>query len=574
MLLGMDIGNFKSFAATQGARLAPITLIYGPNSAGKSSLIQSLLMIKQTIESNSRRNYLLTNGSHAKLGNYKSLVHKHDLNNILRLNIGYTSDIGFLDEMLNRPKTKGHKIYISMEFMPDKNGSDHNAILRTVDYTIDYGDILSLSFTLDDHAYDICNGVNSKHADYFSYKFNDVESIDSLISFLRCAENTTGSYLYDDGNNSYEYDLYSEESFLEEDKDIDIVSYESLEEAEEEPDDERIWDDFRISQDCVGFLDDFSDIEDEKANDDYQHLKDYDINGNNIASADYIIDSAIADKKADSISNNYESLHIFKNSRISEWIFPNKMYNLDYSSYYGNIYMLPNKILDNISKSIVNTFNNISYLGPLREHPTRYYYTKGNDDSNVGTKGENIAEVLYKHKEAIESRLSNYFELFQIPYKLEIKKIGDELIGEIIVITLIDSRTNVAVTPADVGFGICQILPILVEGIISQQKIICVEQPEIHLHPRLQASLADYFIDTSKDNQWILETHSETLILRLLRRIKEKVISHKDVSVLYVSPNENGAKLMELRLDEHGDFMDQWPDGFFEDRYDDIFIGG
>ena len=63
-----------------------------------------------------------------------------------------------------------------------------------------------------------------------------------------------------------------------------------------------------------------------------------------------------------------------------------------------------------------------------------------------------------------------------------------------------------------------------------------------------------------------METHSEHLILRLQRLVREKKIKPEDVSVIYVSRGPEGAKSERLRLDEEGDFIDEWPDGFFPER--------
>jgi hypothetical protein len=126
-----------------------------------------------------------------------------------------------------------------------------------------------------------------------------------------------------------------------------------------------------------------------------------------------------------------------------------------------------------------------------------------------------------------------------------------------------------------------EIASLLVQGMILSEdskggasRIICVEQPEIHLHPRLQASMADFFINTAAKNnniQWILETHSEALITRLQRRIREKKISSRDVSILYINPlGKKGSTIQELRLDEDGEFIDLWPDGFFVETFNDM----
>ena len=72
-----------------------------------------------------------------------------------------------------------------------------------------------------------------------------------------------------------------------------------------------------------------------------------------------------------------------------------------------------------------------------------------------------------------------------------------------------------------------------------------------------------------------LETHSETLMLRLQRRIRQKKIKPEDVSVLYVNPvKDEGSVIMELELDEQGRFLDEWPDGFFEEGYREMYEEG
>lgn len=126
--------------------------------------------------------------------------------------------------------------------------------------------------------------------------------------------------------------------------------------------------------------------------------------------------------------------------------------------------------------------------------------------------------------------------------------------------------------------------PIIVQSLLSKQNMILIEQPELHLHPRLQAELGDLFIDSAlgeSKNTLIIETHSEHLILRLLRRIRETAegnldegqipIAPDDLAVVYAKPTENGTKLVHLRVTEDGDFADPWPDGFFAERARELF---
>jgi hypothetical protein len=144
-------------------------------------------------------------------------------------------------------------------------------------------------------------------------------------------------------------------------------------------------------------------------------------------------------------------------------------------------------------------------------------------------------------------------------------------------LALIDLRTNSVVTHRDVGIGITQVLPVLVMAYGSNNKILAMEQPEIHLHPALQAELGDIFIESAlgeRKNTFILETHSEHLILRLQRRIREGKIRPEDIGVIFVEPlSDRGSRVVELSVDEDGDFIDSWPGGFFEESYREKFTG-
>ncbi len=144
-------------------------------------------------------------------------------------------------------------------------------------------------------------------------------------------------------------------------------------------------------------------------------------------------------------------------------------------------------------------------------------------------------------------------------------------------LVLVDQRTNTVVTHRDVGIGISQVLPVLVMAYGSQGKLLAMEQPEIHLHPALQAELGDVFIEAalgSRQNTFILETHSEHLILRLMRRMRETYqrketglppVTPADVSVLYVEPDGTRSIVREMPLNELGELVKSWPGGFFEE---------
>ena len=135
----------------------------------------------------------------------------------------------------------------------------------------------------------------------------------------------------------------------------------------------------------------------------------------------------------------------------------------------------------------------------------------------------------------------------------------------------------------DVGTGISCVVPVIV-GMFESQSFI--QQPELHLHPALQSSLGDILVESvnrKKARRHLIETHSDYLLLRCLRRIRETSngrisansslqLSPDKVSLLYFDPQQDGSTLIKsIRVSTQGDFLDRWPRGFFEERGKDIF---
>ena len=233
-----------------------------------------------------------------------------------------------------------------------------------------------------------------------------------------------------------------------------------------------------------------------------------------------------------------------------------------------------------VSDAVRMQLRRIHYLGPLRSPPERFYVASGGGADSVGVRGQDLMRVLsgeaVGEAALLAEKVNRWFQQFEIPYKLSIRRVSDVVAGELSILELLDLVRQVPVSPSDVGFGFSQLLPILVEGLLASSysrrlsRLLCVEQPEIHLHPRLQAHVADFMIDTSRGPaggvQWVVETHSEALLLRLQRRIREGLIEADRVRVLYVDTDKDGnAKVLPIRLDDEGDFVDDWPGGFFEE---------
>lgn len=149
----------------------------------------------------------------------------------------------------------------------------------------------------------------------------------------------------------------------------------------------------------------------------------------------------------------------------------------------------------------------------------------------------------------------------------------------------LETAQRTRVLPSEVGAGVSQVLPVVVAALLRRGGMLAIEQPELHVHPALQVGLGDLFIDSvtreSTRRRLLIETHSEHLILRLLRRIRETTerelperapaFSEDRLCVTYVESTPAGVQFRRLRVDDHGEFIDRWPAGFFAERAAELF---
>ena len=237
-----------------------------------------------------------------------------------------------------------------------------------------------------------------------------------------------------------------------------------------------------------------------------------------------------------------------------------------------------------LSSEFKKLFNHIYPLGPTRVHPQRLYHWEGEDPESIGQSGEDmIASLLnarvdqrttpYKGQNVpIEERISWWLQEMDLGYSFSIKRtrIGTDRDYDV----LIQKAPNSAkVTLADLGYGLSQFLPVLVHCYYAPEgSTLILEQPGIHLHPKVQSQLADLLIEvvTERKLQILIESHSEHLLTRLQRRIAEEKIS-TDQTALYFCRNDEGVSTIEkLEVDELGNIRN-WPENFFGDVMGDMF---
>jgi predicted ATPase len=513
MLRAIELENFKAFGQRTRISLAPITLIFGENSSGKSSILQSLALLKQTFNNRYLNEVLLPSieNGYVNLGGFRELISNHDLSRSFKIQL--ESDNSGIELIYNNASSKrifldqvsffeGNPLECTVKFKKDKTYRQNNLPDgNRINYDANIQDLINKGT-----GYTCSWLTNSKT--FWEPRFIRIKQI---------KQDLLGS--------------------LERDK--QFFGIESKE-----------------SKEVLAFLSsDFS------YDDFVSRMRHYETGtpmvllGLNIVGGpgcDYI--------------GNWN--HTFR--------------NILFGSYYNNDY---DDLIDYAEKgfgALSNILNSTTIIGPLRRSPERFYHDQGMNPRDVGRDGEFLPVLLSKDKELVK-KINKWFKDHDVGYEIEIQRFKPLSEG-LFSILLVDTRRKVKVGLSDLGFGISQILPFIAQSFIKESQIIAVEQPEIHVHPKLQADLGDLLVEGIKGhygNQFIIETHSEHLILRLLRRIRETTegeltdenlqLKPEDVSILYVRTEAEGSTIRQIPITPDGDFAIKWPNGFFTERAKELF---
>jgi predicted ATPase len=214
-------------------------------------------------------------------------------------------------------------------------------------------------------------------------------------------------------------------------------------------------------------------------------------------------------------------------------------------------------------------FGNLEYVGPLREISQRISLNSVNQvdlrqDAARSKRSEKVQQAI---SDWIFKLTHGRYEYKQIHFQAEEVAFLGHMQAEMIV----DTLTGTHVSFEDVGVGLSQVLPILQSISQADQKImngavpILIEQPELHLHPRMQGDLMDLMIESVRNTnglQIIAETHSESMLLRLQKRLRSGAISQESVSVLYVDQIDQGNFVSIIPVLKSNDFEIDLPVSF------------
>ena len=520
LITEIKLANFKPFGqgpneCFRTAPLSKINLVYGPNSAGKSSLVQSLLLLKQSIEERSGPGQLTPTGAYCDLGNFDAIVHQHE--------------------------ASGREASIALRY-------EGSGPAWSTQFSFAGNDLSDL--ILSRYVYERSSPNPTKAKLEIDLSLTDQNSATPTYTVSKNFNpKMFNGYLSDRDGRSDRYGVLMRQ------QDIELVG-KLLPHMLVQPRGRNLI----PTQPAInrGLDNRVADIRD--------RLR-------------------VLDSQIDNFGRRTAHRRDMENERTAlnqEWE-SLQLSPRDRQAATARIDDAINIALRQTSDDVIDRLlSNISYLGPVRFAPQRVYRASGNQ-TTVGVTGEHIFNTL-SYDSGMVDRINDYLKAFEIGYTVDINRSDtDRGLGTNVgLISLIDRHSNVAHSIVDVGFGISQILPTIIEALAGKSQVLCVDEPEIHMHPRLQAKVADLMVDTALDprnpKQWIVETHSELLARRLQTRIYAEDLTPEDISVLYIDPPRTGRRqepdtevtssyIRRINLDDEGDWLDQWPQGFFEEGF-------
>jgi len=228
-------------------------------------------------------------------------------------------------------------------------------------------------------------------------------------------------------------------------------------------------------------------------------------------------------------------------------------------------------------ENLEGTVRNMRAVGAFRRRPDRRYEYQGRAPETIDAMGRYVVDALIedatrrgrKRGDLLRS-VNQWLKVVGRVRILPLRRISTK--ARIFEVRLRDIDSGRWAHFADVGFGIGQAFPVLVEGLrTAPGETFLVEEPEIHLHPDAQLGMADFLVSLAKSGRRVIaETHSENLLLRIRRSTlgtnsKKPALKPSDVSIIYVTTDpQGGSHVIPLEIDNMAQIKN-WPEGFMEE---------
>ena len=479
MISKIEVKGFKPFRNRQALQLSPITVLCGVNSCGKTSLLQCLLLLKQTLADPSPNVILRLNGALLQLGTFANVVFGHEVADGLEIALELR-DLSPLRRPRRGVFARSNWAISAARFEVRFNQAEH-----TRDVVVDY--FSASLWPAGEHGTDSepVSVAASRSGDHYDLSF------DSLLVL----------------ENPYVVSLMS-------------------------------------------------------------HMKDFD--------KLIRVRKPMRLQRVPVLFSGFFPVAFRLNMReITEQL------GVQAKDLDGPEALTVGTIMSSLKEAVDRELESVSYIGPLRDEPQRHYVFDQGTTLEIGNKGEFAAHILALegkhnaeyvsdvfHPTPIRSSLNEAVDYwicqrFQLTSRLWIKEVDDAIYQ--VMLETAGGGTDVSIP--DVGFGVSQLLPLVVEGLRHRNgRLLVFEQPEIHLHPRMQAELADFLICLAlAGRRVVVETHSDHLLTRLRRRVAEDPSNRigELLSVYFAQQREGASEFSKIPVDQCGS-AEMWPEGFFD----------
>lgn len=622
-ITSITISNFKGISKSVTIPLRPITLLFGANSAGKSTILQALHYARELLErNNANPDQTLAGGEAIEMGGFRNLVHKHDLEQEIRIRIEITpTDDGVptLEEVLQTTDQEdGLQQFAELNI---------NSQVRTValefvarwDYGREEGWFSECRYFVNGEPMVVIRKSKPDalpSIEEINYFHDALLALDESLKELRKEfEKSMRQHRSDLLNELAQSLIPSHSTAAPPQFRFDVVRSDThaIVIKRGEPMDRNTLGRLVLNLpaiDCVSNAEELippGRAEIETAVEQFRHRE-----HETLKSCGFF--PMVQLRGEPSPSPSFPRPLPFAPSELGD----------EGQPYWPVI----NQVVIGITALVRSHLAGFRYIGPIRAIPDRHHESPQIEEPARWASGLGAWDLLLRHYDrargkgdAFVEEVSKWFEdkdRLGLGYRIEVTGLRSVAEDSLLMnhlkllqtqydersqhdfrenvlsplqgapqtarIRIVDIRTGTEVGPKDIGIGVAQSLPIVVGALDSRSPFLAVEQPELHLHPSAQARLGDLFISAAKaGRQFILETHSELLILRLLKRIRQTAAEETpnpqlrllpdELAVIHVERSEDATVVTLLDVDREGEFIKQWPgkDGFFEERARELF---
>lgn len=603
----ISLSNFKIVGnTTQTIELAPITLLFGPNSAGKSTILQALVYLREIIEHrNLDPDVTELGGNWLDLGGFKNFVHGHDKLSPIR--IGVTLD-------LSDSNLPNHLSDVEFDALDDEGA-------EFLDYIANSIDLICLNFEI----------LWSEELDKPIVRSYEVSSEGKLLG--RIYSTSDGKQVQIDRLDLGHPSLQGEESelghmfglFSQRFKlaiDSNRISRSNLA-VDKMLRSKRPFKN-STAKELAELVDDFSNnkkilkvIKRELGFRTTRAALNLSLEITHLLDQSVLDNSDLDEKLIVLLGQNDALPKANERLALDPTIWHSDAPG-DYTEISGDqlklfIETLVSMVLVGPLDVLANVLDKFTFIGPLRSLPDRNWSAPLSANKSRWATGLGAWDYLHSADERFIQSLNAWIggDRLNTGYQFELKQFRELGIDHPLVtfltpsadldnlveaehmlkalpivkkVTLVEERSGLEVMAQDIGVGISQVVPVVVAAIQQKSGVIAIEQPELHIHPAIQVELGDLFANYALEHniQFLLETHSEHIILRLLRRIREsnrdgqtvakRGLTKDMVAVHYIWPTEEGTKFKNLPINDNGDFECEWPRGFFDERDEELFF--